>query len=596
MIVPPFSRIEASLSSTDRHDLPSLKISVCRNVMLEAIEPYLRHFALQLGFDATIRFGRYDSIVQEAVGTTSLLDTTTDCVLIFMNISVLSPQLARNFTVLDDQQVGSEAKRIEDLVAMVLNGIRRQTDALILWHGFEVTTYPAFGIRDSQVSTGQSATLQALNGKCRDIVQGLHNAYFVDLDQCLRRTGADHFYDRRYWHIGRAPYTLEALSQIAFEDFRFVRAVKGKNKKCLVLDCDNTLWGGILGESGLAGIKLGKTHPGSAYMEFQEEVLNRHNRGVILALCTKNEEQAVWRVFEEHPDMVLKRHHIAAAQINWRDKATNLAQIALDLNIGLDSMVFADDSEFEVNLIRQELPQVEVIHLPEDGSVDYRNILSTCGLFDTLTFSKEDRMRGAMYKAQIDRRQLKAEASDLETYYRSLDMTVCVGLADEFAVPRIAQLTQRSNQFNLTTRRHTEKDIACTANASDSDVLHISLSDKFGDSGIVGICILKYAGEEATIDTFVLSCRALGRGVEDVLLAQALGHSKKRGCSRVVGNYYRSARNKQVESFYSDHGFAETSASPDRDSCKFSFDLARPITFATSHFKEIVNCILNEET
>jgi FkbH-like protein len=285
--------------------------------------------------------------------------------------------------------------------------------------------------------------------------------------------------------------------------------------------------------------------------------------------------------------MVLKEEHIATAQINWQDKATNLRQIALDLNIGLDSIVFMDDSEFEINLIRQTLPEVEVVHLPKDRAVEYRHILASCGLFDTITVSEEDKKRGAMYKREVNRKQLKVQATDMISYYRSLEMIAEIRFADELAIPRIAQQTQRTNQFNLTTRRYNEADIKHFIENPESDVIYLKLSDRFGDSGIVGTCILRYEKKKAFFDTFLLSCRVLGRGVEEVLIGEALRLAKMQGCELAVGEYYATPKNLQVENFYADQGFAEVNCNEGRSDRVFHFNLKQAIPEGPGYYKEI---------
>jgi FkbH-like protein len=504
-----------------------------------------------------------------------------------MKLENFSWSLARNFSALQAEEVQNEVARIQETVTNILNGIRKQTDGMILWHGFELPLYPGLGTWDSQIPEGQTGVISELNNLLRTALQSVPNAYFVDLNLCLARVGGNTFYDDRYWHIGRAPYSREALCEIASEDFKFIRALKGKNKKCLVLDCDNVLWGGIIGEDGMSGIKLSKTYPGSPYYEFQQEVLSLYNRGIILALCSKNNAADVWEVFNNHPDMVLKEKHIAAAEINWQDKATNLRQIAANLNIGLDSLVFVDDSEFEVNWVREAIPEMTVLHFPKDKTVEYRNILASCGLFDTLTISAEDRKRGAMYKAEAQRKKLQEEVPDLESYYKSLEMVIEVKFADNFTLPRIAQLTQKTNQFNLTTRRYSEADIKSYMEATDADVLSLKLMDKFGDSGIVGVCILKYNEQKAVIDTFLLSCRILGRGVEEVFIIQALKLAKQRGCEAVIGEFYPTAKNAQVKGFYPKQGFEPFSSSTKDGEGQYLLNIKQAIREEPSYFKEI---------
>lgn len=583
-----YAEIQDILNKANIDHLPKLNISILRNVIVESIIPYLQFLAHKIGFAADIRIGDYDNIVQESLGMREgIFGKETDCVLIFMKMENLSWNLARNFPALGVEDVQNEVIRIQETITNILTGIRKQTDGMILWHGFELPLYPGLGIWDSQIPVGQAGVIQELNNSLRTAVRSVPNAYYVDLNLCLVRMGGNTFYDARYWHIGRAPYSREALCEIASEDFKFIRSLKGKNKKCLVLDCDNVLWGGIIGEDGLSGIKLSKTYPGSPYYEFQQEVMNFYNRGILIALCSKNNAEDVWQVFRTHPDMVLKEKHITAAQINWEDKATNLKKIASDLNIGLESLVFVDDSEFEVNLVRGVIPEVTVFHFAGDKTVEYRNILASCGLFDTLTVSAEDRQRGVMYKAEAERKQLQGQAPDLETYLQSLEMVIEVKFADNFTLPRITQLTQKTNQFNLTTKRYSEADIKKSMEAMDADVLSLRLIDKFGDSGLVGVCILKYIAEKAVIDTFLLSCRVLGRGVEDAFIIQALKLAKRRGCEAVIGEFYPTAKNIQVKEFFAQRGFDPFSPTSKEAEGRYVFPLSRPITEEPSYFKEI---------
>lgn len=551
-----YSKIQDFLNHADFTELPKINIRVLRNIMLETIEPYLRYLGYSAGLNIDVAFGKYDNILQEAIKKQSnFLNEEADFVLVFSKLETLSSDLSVNFASLDASTTETEILRIEDYIKCTLSGIRSQTRSPILWHGFELPIYPALGILDSQSSTGQSAMINSLNEVLRSSLKNHDNAYFVDLNLCQGRIGFDRFYDHRFWHIGRAPYTREALREIATEDFKFIRAFKGKSKKCLALDCDNILWGGIIGEDGITGINLGQTYPGSAYYELQQEVLNLYKRGVILALCSRNNENDVWEVFKKHPHMILKEEHIAAAQINWCDKASNLERIAADLNIGLESIVFIDDTEFETNLIRENLPEVEVIYMPQSKAVEYRQILASCGLFDTLTLSDEDKNRTTMYKAEAQRRKLKGLTTDLTTYFRSLKMEIDMSFADEFSIPRIAQLTQKTNQFNLTTKRYSEADIKALALSNLSDVVYLKLKDRFGDSGIVGVCVLRYEDKKSILDTFLLSCRVLGRGIEDIFLTQVLKLAVKRGSKEAIGQYCVTSKNSQVRYFYSERGF-----------------------------------------
>ena len=587
-----YSDIQEKLNNTDFSSFPKLNISVLRNIMLEPIEPYLQYLAYKSGFYCKVEFGDYDNIFQEAVGGKSkLLNSDTDIVLVFMFLDSLSWSLSRRFSSLSDDEIQDEIVRIKKIINNIIDGLAMQTDAMILWHSLELPIYPNLGIRDSQTNDGQINSIKIINDFLCNKLYKTSNAFFVDMNLCLARVGAKLFYDQRYWHIGRAPYTRNALYEIAFEDYKYIRSLKGENKKCLVLDCDNTLWGGIIGEDGLSGIKLSKTHPGSAFYEFQQEILNLYNRGVILAICSKNNEDDVYSVFNEHPNMLLKQKNIAVAYINWDDKVLNLRRIANDLNISLNSMVFIEDSEFEINLVRGELPDVETIQLPKLEPGIYRNLLASCGFFDMLTITDEDKKRGQMYRSNVRRNQFKEKMTNLKNYYYSLDMVVYIHFADKLSLPRIAQQTQKTNQFNLTTQRYSEKDIKKKVDKDNWDVIYIKLSDKFGDSGIVGTCILKYVDNEAIIDTFLLSCRVIGRGVEKIFLSEVLNLLKIRGVDFAIGEYSPTKKNKQVEFFYKNQGFDEFNSHSKKRNRKFVFDLNKKVIKKPDYFKEIITSI-----
>jgi FkbH-like protein len=581
-----YTEIQDELDSSELSALPPLRIAVLRNVVVEPIEPYLRYFAYRIGFSARCEFGAYDNVYQEAVaGQSGLLDADTDCLLVFLKLENLSWDLARRFAALSAERIRQETQRVKDIAAEIAAGIRRQTAAMIVWNGFELPVHPSLGILDYQRSEGETAVVEHLNAFLRDMLAGHKSAYLLDVNACLARVGARHFYDLRYWHLARAPYSLEALEEIGGEIFKYIRALKGRSRKCLVLDCDNVLWGGIVGEDGLAGIRLGQSHPGSPFREFQQEVLNLHSRGVVLALCSKNNEADVWEVFDRHPDMLLRREHIAAARINWSDKVSGLTQIAEELELGLDSLVFVDDSPLEADMVRQHLPQVTVVELPEGRAVENREILSSGGWFDTLSLSQEDRQRGAMYRAEAARREMREQSRDLGSYYGSLEMVLEIRVADELAIPRVAQLTQKTNQFSLTTRRYGDADIARFGASPRADVVHVRLKDRFGDSGITGVCILEYEGGRARIDTFLLSCRVLGRGVEDALLVHCMRRAKQRGCRVAVGEYRPTAKNAQVKEFYPRRGFRSVASGEGTE--RFELDLTTFDAGEPPHFHRI---------
>lgn len=588
--MPSLAEIEELLNRTQDPEAITLQVSILRNVTVESIEPYLRYYGYLAGLNVQVAFGDYDNVVQDALGgNVSLLNEKTDAVLIFLHLGALSIDITRKITSLSFDEVKNEISRIRDLVDSIVKGVRCQTDATIIWHGFELPIYPAYGIADQGLLLGGNAAIEQLNREIHHILLDTPNSYCSDINRCVLEIGKSKFYDTRYWHIGRAPYARHGVECIAKQDSKFLRALYGKNKKCLLLDCDNTLWGGIIGEDGLSNIKLGKSYPGSCYYEFQQAVVSLYHRGIIVGLCSKNNADDVFDVINNHPDMLLREEHIAAYRINWQDKASNIREIAEELNIGLDSIVFVDDSEFEINLIRSQLPEVEAIWLPKESPSGYWEILSSCGLFDTLTVSNEDKKRGQMYKADAARKQLRTQTTDMLAYFKTLEMRVKISFADEFSIPRIAQLTQKTNQFNLTTRRYDDADITRLSVGEDFDVLCLQLSDKFSDLGIVGVSILHYEGEIAHVDSLLLSCRVLGRGVESVLLHQTLRAAQKRGCKFVLGKYISTKKNSQVADFYLREGFQKTSG--EEAAFDFKWDLSCEIPPDADYFALVESAV-----
>ena len=586
MNLPPLAEIQELLKGDEARNLPPLRLSVLRNITVEAIEPYLRYLAMRTGFKAEVRFGAYDHILQEASqGEEALSSEDADAILVYFWLPAFSEALSLSFAGLDESEVEVEVRRVKDYAAAVIQGLRGHSPATLLWHGFETPSYPSMGIFDGLAHAGQKSVVDELNSDIKDQLDQAGNAYLVDLNLCLARVGAFRFYDWRYWHIGRAPFSREALAEIALEDFKYLRALKGKARKCLVLDCDNVLWGGILGEDGIERIQLGHTHPGSAYREFQKEVKNLYDRGVILALCSKNNPDDVLRVLREHPEMILREKHFASLRVNWQDKASNIREIADELKIGLDSLVFVDDSEFEVNLVQTMIPEVEVIHLPPATAPANRSILAACGLFDTLSLSAEDRQRGEMYRAEVKRKEHRSSAGDLSNYLQSLEMEVQIGPANELTLARAAQLSQRTNQFNLTTRRYSEADIRSFMESPDHDLLLARVSDRFGEYGIGALAILATKEGRTEIDTFLLSCRILGRGVEQVFLEQCVELARCRRAGEVVGRYIPTKKNGQTEAFFPKCGFKPFSASAEES--LFILPADQALVGLPDHFKRV---------
>ena len=567
---------------------PSIRIAFLRNITIDILIPYLKLLCYEEALAPDILMGDYDNVLQEVLDQASpIYAFNPNLIVVVLKLETLSDKLVNGFCALRTDDINEELDRITGLIEAILTGIRSRCDATILIHNFEVPVYPAFGVLDCQDGLRQVNIIRRLNNEIVAMANKHESAYVVDVDLVQSMVGYKNFRDQRYWHIGKAPYTRHALKAIAKEYIKFIRALKGRNKKCLVLDCDNTLWGGIIGEDGINNIKISTTYPGSMFQEFQKAIMNLYNRGIMLGICSKNNQADVLEVLENHPDMILRKDHFISIHINWQDKVTNLQKIASELNIGLDSIVFVDDNEFETNLVEKMLPQVTTILLPKDSSI-YNDLLNSCGLFDTLAFSEEDSKRSRMYKAEVKRKdtRLNFSTQSLDGYFNYLEMKIIIKNADDFSITRIAQLTQRTNQFNLTTKRYQEAEIKQLVDSNYADIRYLRLEDRFGDSGIVGVAILKYIEDKCLIDTFLLSCRVIGRGIEDVLLRDCLCTARQKEYLKVVGFYIATKRNSQVANFFKNRGFKSQNISESKKSFMLLLD-NKSLLDIPNYFKNI---------
>jgi FkbH-like protein len=546
-------------SSVD-DDLTPLRLAILRDFTVEPLVPVLRADLAKSGFRTTVWVGDFDTIGRDALSRTSGLDGFgADIILILRWLEQTAPALATAFVTFTPDQVQATMDEVVDRIGGELAAIRSRTTAPILIGTFPLPDVTTLGILDAQLETGHRRAVEDLNRAILKVAHGLPDVLVVDIARLVGRIGSRAAIDNRAWQTSRSPLSAPLLLALGAECAKFVRALRGSPRKCLVLDCDNTLWGGVVGEDGLGGIHIDPSYPGSAYLAFQGEVLNLRERGVLLALVSKNNEADVLEVLQEHPHMLIREHHLAAWRINWQDKATNLREIAKELNIGLDSFVFADDSEFETGLVREQLPEVCVLHLGAEPA-RFVSVLSEAAPFDSLAFSADDRARANQYVADRRRRASSQATTSIEGYLASLEMEVVIGPPGRSEIARVAQLTQKTNQFNLTTIRYTEGEIASRAASSQSDIHCLRLKDRFSDLGLVGVAIVDYDADDATIDTLLMSCRVLGRGAEDAFISHVAQAASTRGARRLIGMYRPTAKNEQVAAFFPDRGFKAAGA------------------------------------
>ena len=403
--------------------------------------------------------------------------------------------------------------------------------------------------------TSVSDTVIFYNNTCRELEKNYRNVRVIDFSEFTGQYPISQLINWKYYFISQT-----VINPVLAGDFRKwfsqkVASIELKRKKCLVLDLDNTLWGGILGEDGIDGIKIGGDYPGKAFLYFQKALVELSKAGVILTVCSKNNEQDVLDVWEKNPFMALRKEHVSAYRINWNNKADNIKELSEELNIGLDSMVFIDDNPTERELIRQILPMVEVPEFPVQPynlPVFFQDILNR--YFRVYAITDEDRNKTLQYKANAERANEQKKFSDFTDYLRSLQINIKIEKADTFNLPRIAQMTQKTNQFNLTTKRYTESDLNGFLD-SGWKIYCIDVSDKFGDNGITGVIMLKPCNSGYEIDSLLLSCRILGKGIEKAFVKYIVNILQYDGVEQLTATYIPTKKNMQVAEFYDSLGF-----------------------------------------
>lgn len=441
-------------------------------------------------------------------------------------------------------------------VCALIKAFCRNSTAKLLVHNFAVPVYSPLGILESREKFGFFDMVRALNLSVKERFRGDSQVFIFDYDSFLSNAGKKQSVDERMRILADMRIGRHMIAKLCDEYMRYINAMKGKAKKCLVLDLDNTLWGGIVGEDGFSGILLSQSYPGNCYSEFQKCILSLFDRGILLAINSSNNYDDAMKVIREHPGMVLKERNFASIRINWKNKLDNLVGIARELNIGLDSLVFADDDKRTCQLVRESLPQVTVLDLPEDPAL-YADALKSYKGFDALHVTHEDRRRGHMYAEERARKESKSRFSDINGFLKHLKTVVTIEKVHRLSESRISQLTQRTNQFNFTTKRYSEEEIRLMAEDRSYLMYSVAVKDRFGDSGISGLVIIKKENDNMAVDTFLLSCRVLGKGIEKALMAFCCRAAKKHGARYLVCEYRKTGKNAPALNFLKESGLLQ---------------------------------------
>lgn len=453
----------------------------------------------------------------------------------------------------DEERRSLVSRKCEEISALV-KAITERSRGKVVLHNFRVPHHSHMGILENKQKFGFREMVRALNSRLESDYKTSSRVYVFDYDIFCSKHGKENIIDNKMYYLGDIKLSLAYIPPLCEEYMSYIKPMMSLTKKCLVLDLDNTLWGGIIGEDGMEGIKLGPTPEGMPFLDFQKQILNLFERGVILALNSSNNPGDVMKVFDEHPYMILKKEHFSAMEVNWNDKISNMRAIAGKINIGLDALVFIDDDSTNREMVRSAMPEVRVVDLPEDPS-DYVDALFKVNDFETFQITEEDVKRNRAYAAEGKRKEFKESSGDVSQYLKALEMVVTIEKANSFTIPRISQLTQKTNQFNMTTKRFMEEDIKALVNDDNHIVISAKVEDKFGDNGITGVAIVEKRAGEWIIGSFLLSCRVIGRKVEEAMLAYIAEQARREGAGALIGEFIPTGKNSVAKDFYKGNHF-----------------------------------------
>ncbi len=542
---------DARDSGVDLKPLIPLKVALLSNTTTEFLSPAMMATGLRYGFATDLVLAPYGQVVQELLDPQSMTYAADpDVIVVSLDHRGLNLTAAPGDVDAAAAGLAASLDQIETLKA----AIEQNSRAVAMFQTVARPAEPDLGSLDLGVPGTWRQLTHDFNRALADMLTGTPHL-LLDTAGLADTVGLATWHDPGLWHMARVPFSNRVLPLYADHIMRVIAAWRGKSRRCLVLDLDNTLWHGVIGDDGLDGIRLAEGDPvGEAHRDVQDRALQFRSQGVVLAVSSKNDDAVARTAFRDHAEMVLKEDHIAVFQANWRDKATNIQAISDDLALGLESLAFLDDNPAERGLIREALPRVGVPELPEDPALYVRTLVAS-GLFEATTFSDEDRRRAEDYQSNSKRVALQASVTDIGEYLRSLDMEFAVLPFDAPGRARIAQLINKSNQFNLTTRRYSEADVAAMEDDSGLLTLQIRLRDRFADNGMISVVICRTDGATWEIDTWLMSCRVLGRRVERAILQVLKDAAQAAGITTLRGRYIPTDRNGMVAQHYAQLGF-----------------------------------------
>ena len=542
------------LLKQDNSALPTIKIALAGDTATQLLATAIRGAGVERGYNIDLYEAEYSQVEQQMLIPTSELHRfDADFIVVFQS----THKMGEHHSSLTQEQREHLAYERLQFVTDICNDPTNAGKKIVYFNYPEIGD-TVFGSYANKVEASFTYQVRKLNYELMKLAEQYPNLYICDIAELQNKFGRDQMFAPNTYANTEMVFRMDILPYIASRVMDIVCAVKGQFKKCLILDLDNTLWGGVIGDDGMEGIQLGHgLGIGKMFTEFQMWVKKLKDRGIIVCICSKNDEDKAKEPFEKHPDMVLRLSDISVFMANWEIKVDNIRTIQQILNIGFDSMVFLDDNPFERNIVRENIPAITVPELPENPE-DYLEYLYSLNLFETASYSNLDKDRTKQYQVEAQRVSLSKTFTNEADFLKSLNMVSKVEGFTKFNTPRVAQLSQRSNQFNLRTVRYTEADIEAMANDPNVIPLTFTLEDKFGDNGLIAVVIMKKQDEETLfVDTWFMSCRVLKRGMENFTLNTMVEAAKSKGYNKIIGEYLPTAKNGIVAKHYDNLGFTE---------------------------------------
>lgn len=535
----------------------ALRVGIAATFTSDPLAEQIAARALALGLEPQVFAGPYNQLIPVCLNPNSYFPAELDAIALFWRIEDYCPTELAAYQAGDSAALIVATAKVRELASAV-GSLHQHFGGTLLVSTPPYPTAPHADPRDLLNATTAGRFHRALLDTWVQAITATSGILLVDVDALQRDHGANACFDARHWYLYRQPWREAFLVQVGDAVARALFADRRSAKKCVVVDCDNTLWGGIIGEDGLRGIALGDDFPGSAFRDFQRWLQGLRQRGVFLALLSKNNEADVWEVFDKHDAMLLRRSDVSAWSISWDPKPLGLERIAAALNIGLDSFVFIDDNAFEIEGMRAAHPQVVCIQVPED-TARFIDVVNGVRWFDNLRVTSEDRQRTDMALQEVERRKLSSTLS-YEDYLRSLELRVEPFAVTEAQLARVVQLINKTNQFNLTTIRRSTDEVRALIDSERWFVYATQVADRFGEYGLTGVAIVEREGTELRLDSLLVSCRVLGRKVESAFLAFIAQEGRATGAKHLFASYIPTAKNAPCAGFLPEHGF---SADPD---------------------------------